>query len=155
MDLYIQNNTKEDIAAYEETIKKCIENTLNYENFEIDIEVSVLIVDDAQIKNLNAFHRGKDSITDVLSFPQYSKLELEQLKNKKIGASAILGDIVINIFKCYEQAERFCHSVEREVGFLVVHSVLHLLGYNHIEPEQEAKMDKAQETILDKMGLRR
>ncbi len=102
--------------------------------------VSVLVCDNAAIRELNAAWRGIDKATDVLSFP----MEDEE---------RILGDIVLSLEKAYEQAEEYGHSPAREIGFLTVHSMLHLYGYDHIEEEDRLKMRAMEEKILSALGL--
>ncbi|MBE7064140.1 MAG: rRNA maturation RNase YbeY [Clostridia bacterium] len=104
--------------------------------------VSVLVCDNAAIKELNAQWRGIDKATDVLSFPMEDGDEM-------------LGDIVLSLEKAYEQAEEYGHSPAREIGFLTVHSMLHLYGYDHIEEEDRAEMRAMEEKILTKLKLLR
>ena len=100
--------------------------------------VSVLITDDETIRQLNAHYRGKDKPTDVLSFPLYD--EIGCLDDEE------LGDIVISLERACKQANEYGHSVEREVAFLTVHSVLHLLGYDH-EPDETEMFEKQREIM--------
>lgn len=104
--------------------------------------VSVLVCDNAAIKELNAQWRGMDKETDVLSFPMEDD-------------ERILGDIVLSLEKAYEQAKEYGHSPAREIGFLTVHSMLHLYGYDHIEEEDRAEMRAMEEKILTGLGLLR
>ena len=109
-------------------IRRCCQAVLTTEKFEKDTEVSVTFVSNNEIKNLNKTYRNKDSVTDVLSFP------LNENDNYEINAetgAVVLGDIVISLETAFKQAENFGHSLEREIGFLTVHSMLHLLGYDH------------------------
>lgn len=117
-----------------------------------DVEVSITLVDDATIHELNREHRGVDRPTDVLSF---SQLEGEELASPPEGEPLLLGDIVISLERCQEQAADYGHSYERELGFLVAHGMLHLLGYDHQTPEEEATMMATTEEILGELGLRR
>ena len=133
-------------------VRRAVEATLAYEGFDNEAEVSVTFTDDEGIRRLNAQFRGIDKATDVLSFP---------LTDFEGGAeppadeqTASLGDVVISLEKAREQAQTFGHSFEREVAFLCVHSMLHLLGYDHVNSEQEdAVMREKQREILEKMGL--
>ena len=104
--------------------------------------VSVLVCDNAAIRELNRQWRGIDKETDVLSFP----MEDEE---------RMLGDIVLSLEKAYAQAEEYGHSPAREIGFLTVHSMLHLYGYDHIEEEDRVKMRAQEEKILSQLGLLR
>lgn len=134
-------------------IRRCCNAVLTYENFDGSAEVSVTIVDDEKIRELNSKHRGIDKSTDVLSFPMGENGVYEV--NHDSGAK-ILGDIVISIEHAYEQAEKYGHSLQREVGFLTVHSLLHLLGYDHENGGLEAvHMREKEEAVLTQMGLKR
>ncbi|MDB5075861.1 MAG: hypothetical protein JWO42_2040 [Chloroflexi bacterium] len=117
-------------------------------------EVSITLVDDAQIRQLNNQFRGKDSATDVLSF---SQLEGEQSARDLLpaGVPVPLGDIVINVPRMREQAVEYGHSEAREFGYLLVHGLLHLLGFDHEAPEDAAAMRAAEEDVLAAAGLTR
>ncbi len=104
--------------------------------------VSILVCDNARIKELNAAWRNIDKETDVLSFPMEDE-------------GKMLGDIVLSLEKAYEQAEEYGHSAAREIGFLTVHSMLHLYGYDHIEEDDRVEMRKMEEQILTELGLLR
>lgn len=153
-------NTQQEVEidnSINELIKKCAEAVLSYEECDFDAEISVTIVDEGEIKNLNREYRGKDSVTDVLSFPMM-EFEYEMIFDECDfdGDNVVLGDIVICAKRAKQQAEEFGHSVEREFAFLTVHSMLHLLGYDHEHSEDmEQEMFKRQEEILDKMGITR
>ena len=135
-------------------IETAIKNTLKYERFKKNAELSVTFVDNEEIHTLNREFRDKDRATDVLSFPLFEADECFEV-DPAIGAVA-LGDIVISAERAWEQAEEFGHSFAREVCFLAVHSTLHLLGYDHeLGEEQEKYMNDTQEYILAKMGLHR
>ena len=125
-------------------LRRAILETLAYENVDIKSpEVSMTFTDNEGIRELNRAHRDIDRATDVLSFPMY---ETEELENA-IGELA-LGDIVISLEKANDQAEEYGHSFEREVSFLTVHSMLHLLGYDHLdEGPQKAQMRSREEAI--------
>ncbi len=115
-----------------------------------NISISVSFVDKEEIQRLNREFRGVDSVTDVLSFPQYDGgEELEDFEE------ITLGDVVICLDKCREQAEEFGHSFEREEIYLFVHSVLHLLGYDHMEDEDKRLMRAAEERVMDQLGIKR
>lgn len=142
-----------------ETIKTAVDATLDFEKCDFDAEVSVTIVDNAEIKELNNETRGIDRPTDVLSFPI---LEFDEDGNiidcdcDYDGGSLILGDIVISAERAAEQATEFGHSFRREIAFLTVHSMLHLLGYDHETSEaDEALMFSKQEKILEGIGILR
>ena len=132
-------------------IRRCCNAVLTNEQFKGSAEISVTIVDDAAIHELNLKHRGMDKPTDVLSFPL--GIDGEYDINNDTGAQ-MLGDIVISIEHAFKQAELYGHSINREIAFLTVHSMLHLLGYDHVdEGIEKAKMREKEEEILSKLGL--
>lgn len=134
-------------------VRAAIEATLDYEQYGNPVEVSVTFTDDEDIRKLNRQFRNIDRATDVLSFPlfDYSGEEDEPPVDELMG---MLGDIVISLETAKRQAEEYGHSFERETAFLCVHSMLHLLGYDHeTGDEDEADMRRRQSEILDGMGL--
>ena len=134
-------------------IRKCCHAVLEMEEFGKPAEVSVTFVDNNEIQTLNREYRHKDAPTDVLSFPLGENGEYDI--NEDTGAY-VLGDVVISMEKAVEQAERYGHSLSREVGFLTVHSMLHLLGYDHEQGGLEAAlMREKEETVLGRLGLPR
>ena len=130
---------------------EAIETALIFEGFSQNWEVGLTIVDGENIRQLNGKFRGIDRATDVLSFPLYDNWD----KSPKEEGGAILGDIVINIKRAVEQSREYGHSLKRELGFLTVHSMLHLMGYDHMTEDEEKEMFDRQRKILDKMGLKR
>lgn len=152
--IYITNeqNQTEITAEHKNTVKKAINAALRHEKIKVPCEVSVTFTDNERIHALNLEHRGKDCPTDVLSFPLYEKDQLPTELSE--GEYAAIGDIVISIEKAAEQAESYSHSFAREIGFLAVHSVLHLLGYDHEQSdEDEVYMNDSCENILCGIGL--
>ena len=134
-------------------VRKCCHAVTEYEGFNDDCEVSVSFVNDKQIHKLNKEHRNIDRPTDVLSFPLGENGVYDV--NHETGAY-LLGDIVISLETASRQAEIYGHSFEREVGFLTVHSMLHLLGYDHEESSlQERIMREKEEAILGNLGISR
>lgn len=134
-------------------IRRCCTAVLQEENFEKSAEVSVSFVTNEEIKRLNAFYRNKDIETDVLSFPLGENGEYDI--NPETGACC-LGDIVISMEMAVKQAEIYGHSLLREIGFLTVHSMLHLLGYDHETDGFEAiQMREKEEKILTSLGVPR
>ena len=133
-------------------VRRAVGQALKYEKADFDAELSVTFVDNGEIKRLNAEYRRIDRETDVLSFPLYESGEIAV----EDGERAALGDVVISLEKAEAQAKEYGHSFEREVAFLTVHSVLHLLGYDHeLSEEDEREMFLKQEEILKKMKLGR
>ena len=134
-------------------VRKCCHAVLRTENMQGDYEVSVSFLDNPQIQQLNAEYRNKNTATDVLSFPLSENGTFDQ--NRETG-SYMLGDIAISVPKVYEQAERYGHSVQREFAYLTVHSMLHLLGYDHEQGGISAvRMREKEELVLASLGLQR
>ena len=131
-------------------IRRACIAVLREEKFQGDAEVSVTFVDNDQIRRLNAKFRDKDSATDVLSFPMGENGEYDL--NPSTGAK-LLGDVVLSMEKAAEQALEYEHSFEREVCYLTVHSMLHLLGYDHMNSEEKAVMRMKEETVMSQIGL--
>lgn len=132
-------------------IRKACIATLTEEKFPYSAEVEVILTDDENIRELNRKFRNIDSSTDVLSFPLGSDGEYDE--NPETGMK-MLGDIVISVEHAYAQAELYGHGIEREISFLAVHSMLHLLGYDHVDSKlEESIMREKQEIILDELGL--
>ena len=131
-------------------VRLCCNAVLKLEKFEGPAEISVTFVDNAQIKELNKQYRDKDIETDVLSFPMGENGVYD--KDIETGAQ-ILGDVVISMEKARDQAELYGHSFQREVGYLTAHSVLHLLGYDHIDNMERVRMREKEELIMEQLGL--
>ena len=132
-------------------IRRCCNAVLRMEKFEGPAEISVTFVNNEQIHELNRQYRGKDMPTDVLSFPMGENGVYDV--NLDTGGK-ILGDIVISMEKAVEQAKRYDHSLEREVGYLTAHSMLHLLGYDHeTSGLDRVRMREKEEQIMTQLGL--
>lgn len=149
------------IFPYKKTIKKIYENAGKYlgEDFS-SVSVSVNFVSQEQIKNLNKEFRDKDRETDVLSFPNLNKKYDEKLEKFDSERNfddnfLFLGDIVICKNVAKKQAKEYGHSKKREICYLALHGLLHLLGYDHIEKEEEEIMTKTAEEIMQISGVRR
>ena len=130
-------------------VRDAIKATLAHEDFEYDTEVSVTFCDNEYIHKLNKEYRNMDKPTDVLSFPLLEKEEIEELD----GQAVALGDIVISFERAEEQAKEIGNSFEREVAFLTIHSTLHLLGYDHEDPQDEEEMFSRQRAIVEKLDI--
>lgn len=160
-EIIIENEQEkiEIIDIIEKTIEVVVSETLLYEECDFDAEVSVTIVDNDTIREINREQRNIDKVTDVLSFPMLYFDENGDIIDSDFdtdGDTLILGDIVISAERAMEQAKEFGHSFMREMAFLTVHSMLHLLGYDHVDdPEGERIMFSKQEEILDKLGISR
>ncbi len=132
-------------------VRRCCNAVLRLEQFDAPAEISVIFVDNAQIRELNRQYRNKDVPTDVLSFPMGENGVYDT--NYDTGAK-ILGDIVLSMEKAVEQAGRYDHSLEREVGYLTAHSVLHLLGYDHERGGMDrVRMREKEEQVMTQLGL--
>lgn len=143
-----------------EEIMDLIERVLQFaaekEKVQDDAELSISFVDNNEIQEINRDYRGKDVPTDVISFALEESVEGELMIDAGgLDIPVMLGDIIISIEKAKEQAEEYKHSYERELGFLAVHGFLHLLGYDHMNEEDEKKMFSRQEDILGEFGLER
>ena len=133
-------------------IRRAIEETLSYEGFKNNAEISVTFTDNEGIRKLNREFRGLDKPTDVLSFPLTDYEAVNVPCADEICGS--LGDVVLSLERANEQADEYGHSFDREIAFLVVHSMLHLLGYDHETGEEdELDMRQRQSEILKNMGL--
>jgi probable rRNA maturation factor len=158
---------------YEEIANNVVLEALEQEGCPYEAEVDIVLVDDLAIREFNNENRGIDLSTDVLSFPMidfgepadFSSLESMEVKdefaymaddvfNPDTG-ELLLGDIVISIDHCLLQADEYGHDIRREFAFLIAHSMLHLMGYDHMTPEDAACMEKKQEAILTKLGYTR
>ena len=143
----IINETNEEIKELSE-IEKLLEFALKYQKVENAI-FNIIIVDEETIRNINREYRGKDSITDVISFA------LEDDESFIQTDFRILGDIYICLNRAKSQAIEYEHSFLRELSFLTIHGLLHLLGYDHMILEDEKVMFNLQEMILDEFGIKR
>lgn len=165
--IYVDNR-QEKIEVDEKLVdllKNVIEFALKEEEVDVECEVSLLFVDNDEIREINNETRGIDRATDVLSFPmldyENKKVFKEMYKNYEFsqsdcdGEELVLGDVVLSLEKALEQSKEFNHSFEREASYLVVHSILHLLGYDHMEEDDKVIMRKREEEILNKLNITR
>ena len=141
------NQTKEQIKELS-TIKKAIQHALKKEQLK-NAEFNIIFVDNERIWEINRQYRKKDSVTDVISFAFEDN---EEFINEEYR---LLGEIYISIDKAREQAVEYGHSELRELSFLAIHGLLHLLGYDHMEKEEEEIMIQKQEEILNEVGIKR
>ena len=147
MKIEIFNETKDNLDEYIETIKEVVIHGLNKLKTG-DVTFNIIFVNNPYIHELNKNYRNIDRETDVITFA----LEDDKTFNPE---ERILGDIYISIDKAKSQSEEYGHSLKRELCFLAVHGMLHLLGYDHMEKEDERVMFNLQEEILDEMGIKR
>ena len=131
-------------------VRRCCNAVLKLEQFEGSAEISVTFVDNEEIHKLNLQYRNIDSATDVLSFPlgENGNYDVDPTTGAKM-----LGDVVISMEKAVDQAELYGHSLQREVGYLTAHSVLHLLGYDHMEEKERLEMEEHQRRIMEAVGI--
>lgn len=147
------------------TICDIIDYALKEEKVLIPYEVSLIFVDNENIRDINEEMRGIDAATDVLSFPMLNYEEKKVFKDCYLNyefspidldeGNLVLGDIVLSLERAQEQSVEFNHSFEREVCYLIIHSILHLLGYDHMEEEDKIIMRKREEEILSKFQINR
>ena len=148
MDIEVFNETKEDLKDILKELKEFLVNVAKDEKLE-NVIFSVIIVDNNKIHELNRDYRGIDRETDVISFA------LEDDKSFNTTNVRMLGDIYISIDKVRSQAEEYGHSFKRELFFLSLHGLLHLLGYDHMKKEDEEVMFGKQEEILNRYEIKR
>jgi probable rRNA maturation factor len=149
---------------YEDIIKKVIEAALEMEKCPYEAEISIILTDNESIKAVNSEYRKIDLPTDVLSFPMieykapsdFSDLEEKSLEyfNPETG-ELLLGDIIISVDKVIEQADKYGHSIVRELAFLTAHSMFHLLGYDHIDNNESALMEEKQKELMSILQINR
>ena len=155
MQVLIDERAEECLGTeMEDVIRTIVADALAYEGFSPECEVSVSVVDGAEIQTINRQFRGIDRVTDVLSFPQLTFTEGE-IPEKNENGEIVLGDIILCLQRAKEQAAEYGHSLKREIAFLTAHSMLHLLGYDHMTPKEEKIMFQKQEEILQKAGIPR
>ena len=165
--IYVDNRQKKINITDEEVeeLKKVILCALKEEEVEVPTEISLVFVDNEEIREINNDTRNIDRETDVLSLPMLDyedkKVFKEMYKNYdfdvtyKDGEDIVLGDIVLSLEKALEQSKEYNHSFQREASYLVVHSVLHLLGYDHMVEEDKTVMRRREEEILEKLNITR
>ncbi len=138
-----------------QAVQKVGEYILEYENMEGDFEISLTFVDDEEIQNLNRDYRQKDVPTDVLSFPMLEIEDFDNLEDLAQFGPILLGDIIISMPTAQNQAKEYGHSIKREIAFLVCHSILHLLGYDHIDEDERKEMEQMQTDIMNAVNITR
>ena len=165
MSFYIENDTEtEFLFSLEEIVERIVEEILTSEACPYETHVNILLTDNEGIRRYNREYREIDRPTDVLSFPNiaftqpadFSAEEQDRIScfDPESGA-LMLGDIIVSVDKIKEQADAYGHSQKREFAFLVAHSMLHLCGYDHMEPDESAVMKKKQITALQNIGITR
>ena len=164
MRIYLENEGDLELDLnYQEVAQRVGDAVLDYEQCPYESEVELLLTMDEEIREMNREFRDIDRATDVLSFPMiayespadFAFLEEDESCFDPDTGELMLGNIIISKQKVVEQAEEYGHTVEREYAFLIAHSMLHLLGYDHMEEEERAVMEKKQREILDGLGITR
>ena len=164
MTLQIDYETDREIGIeYEELAKKVVQKVLDMEGCPYDAQVNLVLTDNEEIQRVNTEFREIAAPTDGLSFPMipvetpadYAIVEEDESYFDLDTDELLLGDIMISVDKVFAQAEEYGHSVTREFCFLVAHSMLHLLGYDHMTPEEAVVMENKQRTALDELGITR
>ena len=164
MRIYLENEEGPELDLdYMEIANLVTEGGLDYENCPYESQVELLLTNNAEIQRINNEFRGIDRPTDVLSFPMieydspadFSSVEEDDSNFDLETGELILGNIVISKEKVIAQAGEYGHSVKREFAFLIAHSMLHLLGYDHMEDEERLVMEEKQRNILDNLGITR
>ncbi len=147
MEIFIDNRQDKVIIENDinDILEKVVKEALTMEKDSLDYEISVSFVDNKEIKELNSIYRSIDKETDVLSFPQDEEFLFE--------GPVLLGDIIISAEKALEQSKEFGHSFNREVAYLTAHSMLHLLGYDHMEEEDKKTMRLKEKTIMKNINI--
>lgn len=156
MNLIIEKREKTD--DFDEIIEKAVGAALKEQKFSDKCEISVTLCNDEEISVLNENYMQRQGATDVLSFPMLSFDERGEIIKESMdydGENLLLGDIVISLERAKKQAEEYGHSVKREVGFLTVHSMLHLMGFDHMQDEERELMQAKEKNILAAIKLPR
>ncbi len=165
MTLHIEEEGGQKLPIdWQDTARLVVEACLEQERCPYEVEIDLLLTNDAEIHKINLEHRGVDRPTDVLSFPladypapgDFSLVEEKSAEyfNPETG-ELMLGDIIISKDKVLEQAEKYNHSVKREFAFLVAHSMFHLMGYDHMEPREAQEMEARQNQVLEALKIPR
>lgn len=159
MNDFIQINFDgiEDDEKYLKIINQVLETCYKVEKIDTTkIYINIILTNPEKIKQINKEYRNIDKETDVLSFPMFEKMELDELlKNQDSIEKYILGDIIISIQRVKEQAEEYNHSFERELAYMTVHGFYHLMGYDHMEEEEKKIMRSKEENILEQLEINR
>lgn len=159
LKIYYSNETSENISNYKKAVTSAIEETLKKEKIKENIEISLTFVNDNDMKKLNKKYRDKNKPTDVLSFPMldyvnrktYKDMDKEFIKQNinTETRSIMLGDIVVSMETIRKQAKEFNNTIKKELLLMVIHSTLHLLGYDHMEESEKKVMFEKQLKILE------
>lgn len=170
MSVNISYETDEDLGVddYEEIIESVVNEALDMESCPYEVEVNIILSDEESIQEINSEFRDIDNPTDVLSFPTIEYVipgdfeSIEDMLDEFSGeyfnpdtGELMLGDMIISVPRVRNQAEEYGHSRERELAFLVAHSMFHLMGYDHMEADDAEEMEAKQEAVLQNLGITR
>ena len=165
MTILVENEAKRVLDFdYEEVIKNVVKRVVDTENCPYEVEVNVLLTNNEEIHEANKDFRNIDRPTDVLSFPMVDydfPADFSLVNESPEGYlnpetdELLLGDIMVSVDKVYSQAEEYGHGIKREFAFLIAHSMLHLLGYDHMGDEERVVMEAKQEAVLEALGITR
>ncbi|MCL2559969.1 MAG: rRNA maturation RNase YbeY [Turicibacter sp.] len=147
IEIIFYNETDEDVEVYESVIRDIVREAARFEGLDESVSCNFIFVDNNRIRAINEQYRGKNDVTDVITF----EAEVDEI----LGVSGSLGDVFISIDRMIEQSYEYGHGEVREMSFLAVHGFLHLLGYDHLDEKQEKIMFARQEAILNAKDIRR
>ncbi len=158
MKVFIENESRVafDFKDMDRVIRKAVKTVMEDKKIPMELDVNVLLTVPSAIRSINREMRGIDSVTDVLSFPYFEYSKPGKFHGKpEDGEEQILGDIVLCASKVKEQAKKYGHSQKRELAFLIVHSMLHLIGYDHIDPDDAVLMQKEEKRFMELLKINR
>ena len=158
MKVFIENESRVqfDFSDRDRVIRKAVKTVMEDKQIPMELDVNVLLTVPSVIQSINRETRGIDSVTDVLSFPYFEyRIPGEFSGQLEEGEEQILGDIVLCASKVKEQAKKYGHSQKRELAFLIVHSMLHLIGYDHIDPDDAILMQQEEKRFMERLKINR
>lgn len=158
MKVFIENESRVqfDFGDQDRVIRKAVKTVMEDKQIPMELDVNVLLTVPSAIRSINREMRGIDSVTDVLSFPYFEYQNPGEFSDSvEEGKEQILGDIVLCASKVKEQAKKYGHSQKRELAFLIVHSMLHLIGYDHIDPDDAILMQQEEKRFMERLKINR
>lgn len=158
MKVFIENESRVqfDFGDQDRVIRKAVKTVMEDKQIPMELDVNVLLTVPSAIRSINREMRGIDSVTDVLSFPYFEYQKPGEFSDSiEEGKEQILGDIVLCASKVKEQAKKYGHSQKRELAFLIVHSMLHLIGYDHIDPDDAILMQQEEKRFMERLKINR
>lgn len=146
----------EENSKYIELVEKVIGQAFYTEEIDnLNLYINIILTDPKNIKEINKKYRNIDKETDVLSFPMFEKVEIDNLKKSGNDITEALGDIIISIERVKEQSKEYGHSFEREFSYMLVHGFYHLMGYDHMEEDDKQQMREKEEGVLNTLNIGR